>query len=304
MKFLPSTIINFHAVHNKQWMDNTLQLLNKLYNMVSLEEIKNYYYNGSFLKNACHITFDDGDKSFYNVVFPLLKKYNIPASIYISPKITINQSNFWFQEISDYDMIKFKKIVLDITRQNNNIEISDIPIKSLLKNIPLDIIMDAISIYQKSTNSPAKKGFNINRSQLQEIDASNLVTIGAHTLNHPILRNETDEYVKKEIIESIDGLANLLGKDVEYFAYPNGVPFLDFGQREMAILKKTSIKLAFSTEKKIISKSDDLLSIPRNGISKGSKEFISFKLLVGNNWDLLKRLIKGRQENDYRNTAL
>ena len=53
-----------------------------------------------------------------------------------------------------------------------------------------------------------------------------------------------------------------------------------------------------------ISKSDDLLSIPRNGISKGSKEFILFKLLVGNNWDLLKHLIKGRQENDYRNKAL
>ena len=94
----------------------------------------------------------------------------------------------------------------------------------------------------------------------------------------------------------------MLNKEIHYFAYPNGVPHLDFGKREIDILSKTTIKLAFSTEKNKISKNDDLFSVPRNGITKGSKSFIFFKLLSGNKWEDLKRLTKGRQESNFRKT--
>jgi hypothetical protein len=92
----------------------------------------------------------------------------------------------------------------------------------------------------------------------------------------------------------------LLKNEIHYFAYPNGVYHLDFDKREIDILKKTTIKLAFSTERKPISLNDNLFSIPRNGVTKGSQSFILLKLLMGQKWDNLKRMIKGKSETDYR----
>ncbi|MCL6474553.1 MAG: polysaccharide deacetylase family protein [Firmicutes bacterium] len=47
-------------------------------------------------------------------------------------------------------------------------------------------------------------------------------TIGAHTVNHPILTHEFDEVVRREISESKQVLETLTGMPVRHFAYPNG----------------------------------------------------------------------------------
>jgi len=114
------------------------------------------------------------------------------------------------------------------------------------------------------------------------------------------LANETETAAHNEIQSSIIELSEILGIPVRYFAYPNGIPQLDFGEREMNILKSMNIKLAFSTENKSFSIKDNPLSIPRNGISKGNKSFLFMKLLLGNKWDIVKRIFNGKQEDDYR----
>jgi len=144
----------------------------------------------------------------------------------------------------------------------------------------------------------------MDKTQLQELHKSGLVSIGAHTLNHPILKNETDEVANKEIKSSIKGLSEILGEKVKYFAYPNGTPDLDFSEREQEWLKSLDIKLAFSTENRSFNRKDNPLSIPRNGISRGSCTFVKLKLLSGSKWTVLKRLLNGKQEDDYRRNYL
>jgi len=73
-------------------------LLKSKYSLVDLnffENLNNYKKKKGF----CHITFDDGDKTFYTVAYPILKKHNVPATLFVSPKIVVKQENFWFQEI-------------------------------------------------------------------------------------------------------------------------------------------------------------------------------------------------------------
>lgn len=298
MSWLQNTVINFHAVYDKEWMEIILLFLKKNYNIITLEDLYQFYTNNKTLKNSCHITFDDGDESFYNIVFPLLQKYNIPVSIYVSPKIIKEQTNFWFQEIRNYD----KKILKDIycELEGSSSDITQKPLKALLKNSNIDFIWQCINSYRKRTNTQIVPCMNMNLKQIQELQNSGLVEIGAHTMNHPILRNENEEKSYKEISTSIDELSKLLNKKIEYFAYPNGIPNIDFSSREMDTLKSMGIKMAFSTETRGFQKSDNLFKIPRNGISKGSLPFIFTKLLLGTKYKKIKRILKGKQENEFR----
>lgn len=296
---LPNTIINFHVIKDVQWMEDIIILLKKYYNLVSAKDLKDFYHGSIELKNACHITIDDGDKTVYDHLFPLIKKHNVPISIYVSPYSLKTGKNFWFQELKSMDL----RLILNFYNQLHQSKIqyvNDIQVKAIIKSMRSKEIYSLIEHYKVSLNQPYLNRVGMNIDQILELKESGLVEIGAHTLTHPILKNEDDETTRIEIKNSIEELAEILKEKIEYFAYPNGLPGLDFSDREMKILKECGIKLAFSTQNKRFSKNDSPLSIPRNGITKGNKNFILAKLIFGNTWVQMRRLIKGKQEFDYR----
>jgi len=147
-------VINFHAVYDAQWMENIFLLLKQQYSIISLDEIKDFYYNGKILKNSCHITFDDGDQSFYEIVYPLLKKHRMPLSIYVSPEAAIKRKNFWFQEIQSYNKNLLQDILIDTVRLPSRFR--TYPLHSLLKSLPVDVIWKIIEKYQEKTITPGK----------------------------------------------------------------------------------------------------------------------------------------------------
>jgi peptidoglycan/xylan/chitin deacetylase (PgdA/CDA1 family) len=157
-----------------------------------------------------------------------------------------------------------------------------------------------ITDYKKAYKIPDRERVGMNLDQLMELKKSGLVSIGAHTLHHPILKNEDDETTRNEIQQSVQELGDLLQERIKYFAYPNGFPGLDFGERELNFLKEAKIRLAFSTESKSFSLNDNPLSIPRRGITKGGSTFVFTKLAFGDYWDKIKIILKGKQEKDFR----
>jgi peptidoglycan/xylan/chitin deacetylase (PgdA/CDA1 family) len=296
MKFLPNIILNFHAIKDPKWFEHILKIIQYLYHPVSYEDIENYYRNGKTLKHACHITFDDGHISFYETVFPLLKQYNIPASIFVSPKVITERTNFWFQEISDYDFNVLNKLV----NKRLGITDDDSPVKAKLKSLQIKEIWEIIYAYQEQTQTPPKSCMNMNIQQIKEVHQSGLVHIGAHTLTHPILKNENDDSVQYEIGNSISELSKLLDMPIHSFAYPNGKPGFDFGEREMNILKQHDIRLAFTTEERTLRINDNLMSVPRSGFEGGSTPYIYVKLMSGGNVNWMKKIINKRDEQSYR----
>lgn len=299
MKILPNTVIYFHEVQDQEGFIYILESLIKSYNIIGINDLEEYYYGNKHLKNSCHITFDDGDTSFYNKAFPVLKKYKIPVSVYVSPKMALERKNFWFQEIREYNPFKLSQIIENINNERID-PISMTGIKDYIKTLQIDVILEIIKVYQKETGTPPSSPKNMNEKQLIELKTSGLVEVGAHTLNHPQLINESDEVASFEIVESIDLLSNILSGPVKYFVYPNG----DYSDREISILKNKGIKLAFTTERGKLSNLDDPLRIPRSGspiISNlySNKAYTYSKCLVqlvagenlyykcANSWDLM-----------------
>ncbi|UJP64868.1 polysaccharide deacetylase family protein [Mongoliitalea daihaiensis] len=296
---IKNTIVNFHVIKNEGWMESILIMLKSNFQMIGTSKLLSYYYEFQSFENSCHITIDDGDQSVYTHLFPLIKKYQVPVSIYVSPHAIQTGQNFWFQEIKGYDYKQFLTYYMGLKSQKQTF-INEKQVSGILKTLPVDEINAIIASYKKKFNIPDKKRLGMDLKQVQELNKSGLVTIGAHTMHHPILKNETNERVAWEIKDSVTQLSDLLNQEICCFAYPNGIPQLDFGTREINLLKEVGIKLAFSTESKNFDHSFDPLSIPRRGVTKGSKHFVHAKLLLGDYWEILKNVLKPNQEKDFR----
>jgi peptidoglycan/xylan/chitin deacetylase (PgdA/CDA1 family) len=283
-------ILNFHLVNDAAWFDKTIANIKSKYTMVSIDTLEQYYAGKTDLKNACHITVDDGDESFYRIIYPVLKKYNVPASLYVSPKVFKEHINYWFQEIEGYDNAIITQIISELTHTPLE-SLKDFPNDNLMKVMTIEKIHEMLAIYRQRTNTPLKPYQNMSIDELKEVDREGLVTIGGHTMNHPILHNETNEVSEYEITNSITELAELLGHKIKCFSYPNGIPGYDFTNRERDCLKRNGIAIAFSTEARGFKATDNRYSIPRLGVSnQESALFLNIKLLAGPIWLLLKKL--------------
>ena len=134
MAILPNINILFHEIPSKDWFKKTLLSIGKFWEFVSIDTIKSYYENKINLQKAVHISFDDGELSFYEKAFPVLKELNVPASLFVSPTITKLESNFWFQEIEYLkNMIDEKSLKKHIC-EKFNLNYSEIMNYEMFKN--------------------------------------------------------------------------------------------------------------------------------------------------------------------------
>jgi peptidoglycan/xylan/chitin deacetylase (PgdA/CDA1 family) len=286
-----TSVFVFHAVTDGDWFDSVVRLLRTRYHIVPLASLSAFYEGNKPAGDICHITVDDGDKSFYDVMFPVLKKHNVPASLFVSPMACNEQNNFWFQEIDGYCRPMLIRIAADVLGVPVEL-LNGFSVESVFKAMPVSAMNEVIVRYQETTRTPARVCQNVSVAELQEMAASGLVSVGAHTVTHPILMNETDTACQYEIGASVRTLSRMLGSQVMAFAYPNGIAGMDFGIREEQVLRANGIGMAFTTESRHVSIGDNTLRIPRLGISdKESMLSIRAKICLGSCWARMKRMV-------------
>lgn len=249
-----------HDVASSEEFEQTVNFLWKRYRFISSEELRAFLNKSISLDGACLLTIDDGWLSTYQYIFPVIKKYGIPVLLFVSPEVCEGHLDYWFYRLRFCDEHAVKAML--INQKLYDSKIWGYPLDLLLKGLPADAVSNILSACQPENKLP--RGF-INTQELLEMRDSGWVEIGAHTLTHPILSLESDEKAEREILDSIRHLEKLVGAPVRSFAYPNGIPQLDFGEREMLLLEKTDVDLAFSVESNIVTQDTHPLAIPRVG---------------------------------------
>ena len=97
----------------------------------------------------------------------------------------------------------------------------------------------------------------MNWAELKALDPA-LITLGAHSTNHPILANCTATELANEVVECRTLLENELSRPVEYFCYPNG----DFNA-QVAELTRVTYTAAVTTQPGFIKTDADYHQLPR-----------------------------------------
>ncbi|HEY8893811.1 MAG TPA: polysaccharide deacetylase family protein [Niastella sp.] len=200
-----------------------------------------------FPKGAVCITVDDGWKTNVKNVVEVANKYKVPVTIFVSTT-PAEEGSYWWSYVNK-------------ARQAGLIQFSKKELKKMPEEKRLGILQEL-----KKKVTPDRDAMTID--EVISVSDSPFVTIGSHTETHPILINCEDDQVYEELKTSRQKLETWIGKEVAYFAYPNG----DFSQREIKILNALNYRLAFCSEPRYLT--PDLLKdnykLPRFGFLEGA----------------------------------
>lgn len=252
-----------HDQKSQEEFERTLLWFKSRYNLVSINELREHIYDGKPLKNACMLSVDDGWRSTYDIIYPVMKKHNVPFTIFVSPEVMETGMNFWYYTLRFCNEDEVKDIM--VKRGYFSEEVKKYPAELILKEILIDEVYDVFAEYlEKHPEVQIPRGF-MNTEEVLELHKSGLVEIGAHTMIHPILKAEDSRRSLQEITRSTDKLSSILNKQVKSFAYPNGLENVDFCDRDANHAKAAGIDMAFSVDPGVITPDTNPLSIPRWG---------------------------------------
>lgn len=196
--------------------------------------------NKPFPRNAVVITLDDGWKGNIENVAAVAAKYKIPVAIFISTE-PVQNGVYWWSYIEAGN--KHKLI-------NTSVE--------FYKTLPNE---QRLTEVKKISDKVVLEREAMTVDQVKEVAAQDFITIGAHTVNHPILTQCSYEDVYYELNESKETLEKWIAKPAYSFAYPNG----SYGAREVEILKELNYDIAYTTESAYLNQAhlNNLLELPR-----------------------------------------
>jgi len=247
--------------------DQIMRILSEAFCVIPLAEAVERLESKTLPKRAACITFDDGYLDNYTNALPILKKYNLPATIFIATSF-INRGIMWNDMIieslrSFSGEITLPKLDLNETPCIDNeqrVALVNL-ILHKIKHLPHDEREEIVEDITSMTNYQ-RDPLMLNESEILELHRNN-VMIGAHTHTHPILANLSRQDSHSEIAESKEMLESLLKDKVEYFAYPNGRPSSDYTEKDVDVVKHLNFKAAVSTRKTIATSKDDIYELPR-----------------------------------------
>lgn len=244
------------------------------------EQVKHLKENYTILKSDARwsdideksvvLTFDDGYVDFYSKVYPVLKKYNVPATVFISTGNIDTYNEFWWDELeklfSETSMIPEEITIIDdkfIKDDYSDDESLLFAIHKVLLSLPHLERKKIINSLKKQFNfSPLKRDEYrvLTRDEIAKLADDPLITIGAHTVSHIVCDKENEDAQRREIIESKEKLEEIIKKPVRVFAYPNG----GYNERTQEILSECGFIRAFTVELGCADENSPQYQIPRN----------------------------------------
>ncbi|MFT4517660.1 MAG: peptidoglycan/xylan/chitin deacetylase (PgdA/CDA1 family) [Halioglobus sp.] len=248
--------------------DWQMRLLQKSFTPLSLLEGVQRMADGTLPERAVCVTFDDGYADNAQCALPVLSKYGVPASVFISTAF-INGGRMWNDSVREAlricagDTLDLRDLELDVyptLSPEDRFNSAEAIIRSIKHRDP-ELRGRLVEDIEKRVGE-LPSDLMLTDTQLQSL-ASAGVTIGAHTVNHPILASVSDHIAESEIAKSKEQLESLLQKDVEVFAYPNGTPGTDYRVEHRDMVERLGFKAAVSTHWGVSTALSDRYQLPR-----------------------------------------
>ena len=186
-------------------------------------------------KSAVAVTFDDGFSDTYRYAFPILKRYAIPATIFVSTGYVDSQQPFWF-ELTAYLAYKISPRTIELQDgrtfpsgdSHNERTASLRQLQGILKDLPNPQRIALIERWARQfstliTHDITGHSLPISWDQIHAMACAG-IDFGSHTITHPNLTRLSDEELDYELAQSKHVLEGHVQRPVESIAYPIGTP--------------------------------------------------------------------------------
>lgn len=251
--------------------------IRRYYTPVSLDEIGAFLRDGKPLpKNSVSITVDDGYRDFYRYAYPSLKRFRIPATVFLMTDFIDGVSWPWWDLLRyafDRTGLEAADIQMDGFRFRHPLSSSATRVRACqqleeaLKDVSnakrLELVVRMPELLQVAIPAaPPEELAPLTWDQVREM-AANGITIGAHTRSHPILATlDSDEELRHEIEGSRNRISEELGTPTLHFSYPNGRS-QDITARVRRVVEATGFRTAVCTESGLNTPATDPLLVRR-----------------------------------------
>ncbi len=208
-----------------------LAYVSKYFRVVSIEQLLQEQASNQVKPYTLALTFDDGHADFFHHAWPLLQRYNLPASLYVTTgfidrdywlwpdhlkyiiihnqqdsitipgagKVAANKDNF----ISNWHKLGDYCLTLDTEER-----------KRFLNNLAQQCAVEVPS-------SPVSPFAGVSWDQLRIMCAQGL-DVGSHTVTHPILSKLDYTRIEQELSQSAARIKEQLNVTTKGLCYPNG----------------------------------------------------------------------------------
>jgi peptidoglycan/xylan/chitin deacetylase (PgdA/CDA1 family) len=255
-----------------------LEHLRRHFQVVSLSRIVEQLTAGNRPdKRAVALTIDDGRRNCYEFLFPILKEFGIPATLFVVSSFirgddwVWTDKILWLSEQCPRPNEAAPERIDGLFRMLNQMEPE-------ARNARIEAMATGIGV--SIPNHPPPKYAPCSWSELREMSESGLVEIGSHTVNHPILASLTDEESWRELTVSRAHIEEGVGLRVNSFCFPNGKPD-DYRPSQMRQVREAGYTSAVVARFGMVGKATDPYELPRIGVSGRSDALAFAKYLDG-----------------------
>ncbi len=202
------------------------------------------------------ITFDDGYRDNYELAFPILKSLNAKGVFFIATGFLDNPHMAWWDEIAWMVRNSPASQIPSTEWTPQAIEFDDPDrqdtihrLLTIYKSLPGDetaAYLDGLAAVTQSGRCPQSVAAEawMNWDMIREMRAGGM-SIGAHTVSHPILANLEAASQEREIVGSKQRIEVELGETIDSLSYPVGGRNA-FNETTRELLKGNGIRWAFS----------------------------------------------------------
>ena len=294
-------ILMYHSVNDKScpyiYPDNMVSVENfekqiaylaSKKNVISLPELIGYVREDRLPANAVVITFDDGYYDFYSKAYPILKKYNVPCTLFLISGILDSGGIKWEDYLAfliNNSKVENLKIDIDGRVKTYSLKSSEEKIECIrdLNSIFLDVdenvrrrIISELEFQVGRSNPPERVTLTWNEVKMLKMES--LLSFGCHTHTHRSLKTISLKEVEEEASICRDKIESLTGRLCSLFSYPIGKR-RDFDQSIKELLKRLGFEAACTTIPGVISRNADLYELRRISVPDDSSYIFKCALI-------------------------
>jgi peptidoglycan/xylan/chitin deacetylase (PgdA/CDA1 family) len=193
---------------------------------------------GSHARPAFAVTFDDDDPSHVRHALPVLQQLGIPATFFLSGRPLHGLGAYWWTRL--------QQSVAEVGLEETCRRVGHAA--GTLKELARVCRADAFVRELETTAALPTMSVDDIRTL---VDAG--MTIGFHTIRHPLLTKLSRAELATALIDGREALADVVGRDVEYLAYPYG----GADARVAAMARRLGYRAAFTLGDRPVHAADD-----------------------------------------------
>jgi len=243
--------------------------------VISLDEMHARMTAGEFRRRFVCLTFDDGYRDTLEHAYPILKEARLPFAVYVATSFPDRLGELWWLALEAV-IARNERIGLAINGRNRVFDCATLGEKRALydelywwlRARPTEaevhaIVRDLAACYHVDIAAFCRD-LCMDWKEIAELAADPLVSIGAHTVNHPMLAKLPEKTARSEMEQSRSVIEAALGKRPQHLSYPFGDPSTA-GPREFALAGELGYKTAVTTRPGVVFRAhaEHLTALPR-----------------------------------------